>query len=66
MTMKIAVVGTGGVAEKNYLPLQPGDVPDTWADVDDLEREFDYRPNTPVEVGVRRFVDWYREFYGIR
>ena len=54
----------GRKAEKNFLPLQPGDVPDTFADVDDLEREFDYRPSTPIEVGVRRFVDWYKEFYG--
>ena len=54
----------GRKAEKNFLPLQPGDVPDTFADVDDLEREFDYRPSTPIEVGVRRFVDWYKAFYG--
>ena len=56
----------GRKATRNFLPLQPGDVPDTWADVDDLEKEFDYRPDTPVEVGVRRFVDWYREYYGAR
>ena len=54
----------GRKAEKSFLPLQPGDVPDTFADVDDLEREFDYRPSTPIEVGVRRFVDWYKAFYG--
>ncbi len=53
----------GRKAEKNLLPLQPGDVPDTFADVDDLVRDFDYRPDTPVEVGVRRFVEWYREHY---
>ena len=52
-------------AEKNFLPLQPGDVPDTFADIDDLEREFDYRPSTPIEVGVRRFVDWFKAFHGI-
>ena len=56
----------GREAEKNFLPLQPGDVPDTCADVDDLAREFDYRPSTPIEVGVRRFVDWYKAFHGIR
>ena len=56
----------GREAKKNILPLQPGDVPDTWADVDDLEKEFGYRPSTPVEVGVRRFVDWYGEYYGVR
>ena len=55
----------GRKADKNFLPLQPGDVPDTFADVDDLEREFDYRPRTSIEVGVRRFVDWYLAFHGI-
>ena len=54
----------GRKAERNLLPLQPGDVPDTYADVEDLVRDVDYRPATPVEVGVRRFVDWYREYYG--
>jgi len=53
----------GTVAEKNMLPLQPGDVPDTWADVEDLAQDVGYRPSTPVEVGVKRFVDWYREYY---
>ena len=52
-------------AKKNFLPLQPGDVPDTSANVDDLEEEFDYRPVTPIEIGVRRFVDWYKAFYGV-
>ncbi len=56
---------TGKTAEKNMLPIQPGDVPATWADTTDLERDLDYRPDTPVEVGVARFVSWYREFYGI-
>jgi UDP-glucuronate 4-epimerase len=55
----------GKTAEKNLLPLQPGDVPDTYADVDDLVQDVDYRPETPVEVGVARFVSWYREFYGV-
>ena len=55
----------GRKAKKNFLPPQPGDVPDTFADVDDLARDFDYRPDTPVEVGIRRFVDWYRTFYGV-
>ena len=56
----------GRKAQKNYLPLQPGDVPDTFADVDDLEEEFDYRPGTSIEVGVRRFVDWYKSYHGVR
>jgi UDP-glucuronate 4-epimerase len=53
----------GRKAERNLLPLQPGDVPDTWADVEDLDRDVGYRPATPVEVGVARFVDWYLEHY---
>jgi len=53
----------GRKAERNLLPLQPGDVPDTYADVDDLVNDFSYRPNTSIEVGVRRFVDWYKDFY---
>ena len=56
----------GRKAQKNFLPLQPGDVPDTYADVDDLANDFDYRPTTPIEVGIRRFVDWYKAFYGVR
>ena len=54
----------GRKAEKRLLPLQPGDVPDTFADVSELVRDVGYRPSTPIEVGVRRFVDWYRDFYG--
>ncbi|MCL4777681.1 MAG: NAD-dependent epimerase [Gammaproteobacteria bacterium] len=56
----------GRKAEKNLLPLQAGDVPDTFADVEDLITEVGYRPATPVEVGVARFVEWYLEYYGIR
>ena len=53
----------GRKAEKNLLPLQPGDVPDTFADIDDLVRDVGYRPATPVEVGVERFVRWYVDYY---
>ncbi len=53
----------GKKAIKNLLPLQPGDVPDTYADVEDLVRDVGYKPATPVEVGIRRFVDWYLEYY---
>lgn len=53
----------GKTAEKNLLPLQPGDVPDTWADIDDLQRDVGYTPATPVEEGVRAFVDWYLSYY---
>jgi len=45
------------------LPMQPGDVQMTAADVDDLVRDVGFRPATPLEVGVRRFVDWYRQYY---
>ena len=53
----------GRKAEYNLLPLQPGDVPDTWADVHDLKADVGYMPSTPVEEGVRRFVEWYMGFY---
>ena len=53
----------GRKAELNLLPLQQGDVPDTWADIDDLQRDAGYRPATPVETGIGRFVDWYRGYY---
>jgi UDP-glucuronate 4-epimerase len=55
----------GRKAEKNLLPLQPGDVPDTYADVADLVRDVDYRPNTSIEAGVAKFVDWYRAYYRV-
>lgn len=53
----------GKKAEKNLLPLQPGDVPDTYANVDDLVRDIDYKPDTTIEDGIARFVEWYREYY---
>jgi UDP-glucuronate 4-epimerase len=55
----------GRKAEMNLLPMQPGDVPDTYADVDALAEDVGYRPDTPIEEGVKRFVEWYREFYGV-
>ncbi len=55
----------GMKAEKHLLPLQPGDVPDTYADVSDLVRDTGYKPATRVEHGVARFVEWYREYYGV-
>ncbi|MBB3277245.1 MULTISPECIES: NAD-dependent epimerase [unclassified Pseudoxanthomonas] len=55
----------GRKAERNLLPLQPGDVPDTYADVAALSRDTGYAPSTPIETGVRRFVDWYRDFYRV-
>jgi len=55
----------GKKAQKRMLPLQPGDVPETCADVDDLMRDVGFRPATPLETGVRRFVEWYRSFYRV-
>ena len=55
----------GRKAEKRLLPMQPGDVPDTEADVEALRRDTGYSPATPIETGVRRFVEWYRAFYDI-
>jgi len=55
----------GRTADRNLLPLQPGDVPDTYADSNELAEHVGYRPATPVEDGVKRFVDWYRDYYGV-
>ncbi len=52
-------------AQKEYLPMQPGDVPATWADTSDLERDFGYRPTTELEEGIEEFVAWYKDFYKI-
>ena len=56
----------GQTAVKNLLPMQPGDVPETYADVDDLVREIGFKPATSIEEGVRQFVAWYREYYQAR
>ena len=55
----------GRTAEKNFLPLQAGDVPATFADVADLERDTGFKPATPLADGISRFVDWYREYHGV-
>lgn len=55
----------GRKAEMQMLPLQPGDVPDTYADVDDLVDQFHYKPSTSVEDGIARFVEWYRDYYKV-
>jgi UDP-glucuronate 4-epimerase len=55
----------GKTAQKQYLDLQPGDVPATYADVDDLINDVGFKPATPIEVGIQRFVEWYREYYGV-
>jgi UDP-glucuronate 4-epimerase len=55
----------GKKARKKLLPMQSGDVPDTFADIDDLVHDFDFRPSTSIEEGIRRFVDWYRSYYEV-
>lgn len=55
----------GKKAEKNFMPLQPGDVLKTFADVDELTKDFNYRPNTPISEGVSNFIDWYLDYYEI-
>ncbi|MDN6502476.1 MAG: GDP-mannose 4,6-dehydratase, partial [Tetragenococcus koreensis] len=54
----------GKVAKKNYMDLQPGDVPETYANVDDLYRDIDFKPETTIQEGVDEFIDWYLEYYG--
>lgn len=54
----------GRVAEKRFLPMQPGDVESTCADIQALQAATGFRPDTPIEVGVRKFVDWYRSYHG--
>lgn len=53
----------GKTAQKELLPLQPGDVPDTYADIDALIRDFDYKPTTKVEQGIAKFVEWFMSYY---
>jgi UDP-glucuronate 4-epimerase len=56
---------TGKKAKKEMLPMQPGDVPATWADVEDLMRDTGFSPSTPLEKGVEKFVSWFREYYDL-
>ena len=58
-------IALGKTAEKNYLPMQPGDVPATSANTDELNNWVGFKPNMPVQQGVARFVDWYRNYYKI-
>jgi UDP-glucuronate 4-epimerase len=56
----------GKTIEKNMMPIQAGDVPATYANVDDLVDDLDYKPATPIQEGVDRFVDWYLEFFKVK
>ena len=55
----------GKQAEKNMLPMQKGDVPATYADIDDLMRDVGFKPDTSIETGISNFVQWYREYYKV-
>lgn len=55
----------GKKAEKEFLPMQPGDVPATYADIEELEADVGFRPSTPLEVGIPRFISWYRKYYSV-
>src|SRR6185437_4537928 len=55
----------GRRAEKRMLDMQPGDVPATFSDVADLERDIGFRPKTSIEAGIAQFVDWYRDYYHV-
>ena len=55
----------GKPAKKELMPMQAGDVYQTFADVDELNADFDFRPDTSIDEGLKRFVEWYREFYKV-
>ena len=55
----------GVKAIRDYQPMQPGDVPATYADISAIERDLGFSPATPIEVGVPNFVSWYREYHGV-
>ena len=55
----------GRQATKNMMPIQPGDVPATFANVDDLTRDVGFKPSTSIEDGIQKFVDWYRDYYNV-
>ena len=52
-------------AQKEMLPMQPGDVPATYADIDDLIRDVGFKPATPIEAGIEKFIAWYRDYYKV-
>jgi UDP-glucuronate 4-epimerase len=56
----------GKKAVKNFMPIQEGDVPETFADVEDLMREVDFKPETSIETGIDKFIEWYLSYYNIK
>ena len=63
--IKALEISLGKKAEKELLPLQPGDVPDTYADVDDLVEQFGYKPSMSVNQGVENFALWYKKYHNV-
>jgi UDP-glucuronate 4-epimerase len=63
--IKAVEKATGKTAEKKMMPMQPGDVEQTWADTKALEKDYGYKPNTDIQQGVEHFVEWYKGYYGI-
>jgi UDP-glucuronate 4-epimerase len=55
----------GKEAIKEFYPMQPGDVYQTYADVTELMNDFDFKPDTPISIGLAKFVEWYREYYKV-
>jgi len=64
--IEVIEAALGKRAQKEFMDLQPGDVVATYADVDDLMHDVGFKPTTPIEVGVERFVEWFKDFYGCR
>jgi UDP-glucuronate 4-epimerase len=63
--IEVLETAIGKKAQKNFLPLQPGDVLETYADIDDLAQAVDFKPHVPIEIGIPKFVNWYRDYYGV-
>ena len=63
--IKALELSFGKTVQKEMLPMQPGDVNQTWADVSDLQRDFGYAPSTDIQIGIDRFVEWYKTYYGL-
>ncbi len=63
--IEVLETALGRKAEKNFLPMQPGDVPATFANVDDLVKDFNYKPGTTLEYGIGRFVEWYKNYFKV-
>ncbi len=63
--IKAIELALGATTKKNMLPMQPGDVPTTWANVDEFAKDYNYRPDTSIKKGVQRFVDWYKDYYKV-